>query len=175
MNTAEHLSYSTDDRISDTHGSLIAALQTAKRTRFMQPDQTELGAYSARRCSAVRLPVIHVPRLSWWQCTRLSRLGFPDPKQMVAEMTEMSRTADEAVAHALEQVLQSSFAPEIRNAIEMYLAYEGTPEIYDPMRVFQAYALYSYATGVEDEARRINKVVPMTEDMKALRARIAMS
>lgn len=168
MNTAENL-------FDGTHGTLIDALQTAKRQHFMRMAGPDGNPAIAAKCSAVRLPVIHTPRVSWWQCTRLSRLGFPTVKDMVGEMAAAMRNADETVAQAVEQLVQSSFAPELQNTLEMYFTYEGAPDVYDGKRVSQVYVLFAFVTGTEDTAQAIQQIVPMTEDVKAMRARIAMA
>ena len=167
MNTAELL-------FDKRHGALIDALQSAKRRHFMEKLRHEPNASVAARCGAVRLPLIQTPRVSWWQCRRLSRAGFPETQDMVADLISVSQDADETVALALDQIVQSSFAPELQNTLAMYLTFEGTPDVYDPMRVAQVYTLYSYVTGTDETARAIIEIVPMTEDLKAMRSRIAM-
>lgn len=168
MNTAELL-------FDKRHGALIDALQSAKRRHFMETLRHEPNASVAARCGAVRLPVIQTPRVSWWQCRRLSRAGFPDTQEMVADLISATQEADGTVVQALDQIVQSSFAPELQNTLEMYLTFEGTPDVYDPMRVAQVYTLYSYVTGTDETANAITDIVPMTEDIKSMRARIAMA
>ena len=43
------------------------------------------------------------------------------------------------------------------------------------MRVAQVYTLYSYVTGTDETAHTITAIVPMTEDIKSMRSRIAMA
>ncbi|WP_415919393.1 hypothetical protein [Tateyamaria sp. SN6-1] len=124
--------------------------------------------------SVGRMPLLHVPKVSWWQRARLAKLDLPETQDMIGHMAQVAcgggtDTDMSDIAMALHQITQSSFAPELWHSLEPYFQVEGPCGSYDDARAVQVYALYIYVSGSDDVAAQIEAVVPMTQDMRTLR------
>lgn len=149
------------------------------------------------RVERTRMPTIDVPTVKWWQRRLLSITSLPTMDEQLRDMWQI--VVDKAptywrhtgsaldvpepeldkrlgvhphalLARGLNQIAQSSFAPELWVEFPTYFSNSNTEGKIDAKRVFQVYVFYVYLNGSESQARSISSVLRVCEDLQSLRA-----
>mgnify|MGYP001799819029 CR=1 FL=1 len=177
--------------------AVLAVLRVGAKARAPQNVAANVLLNTTQaRFDGARLPRIKVPRLSFWQRAKLRRLKLPATAEQLSDMAAVATDIspydwrstgvlvgvaelDEYLSdhpnlrlrRGLQQIAQSSFAPDRFADFESYFkahTRKGTP---DRRRLLQAYVPFLYVTGSKDTAQKISDIVQMPKDLQAMRMR----
>lgn len=189
----------TRDHVDAANDALLKVMRASGKPEFANVTVDDLRQDAEDRIEQTRLPTLDVPTVKWWQRRLFSITTLPATEEQLRDMWQI--VADKApiywrhtgsaldvpepeldkrlgvhphalLARGLNQIAQSSFAPELWVEFPTYFADASQKGGFDAKRVFQVFVFYVYLNGSDSQAKSISSIVRICKDLQSLRAEI---